>query len=83
MRSVVTTTALLVLIAGSASAGSHKGNSAAAKNMAETLSGTPGIGAAAKTVSGKNAIDGNRSDSGWGNAGSRVVAGEQVSRGKK
>ena len=83
MRSLVSATAFVVIIAGSASAGSDKSNSAAAKNMAETLSGTPGIGAAAPTVSGNNAIDGNRSDSGWGNAGSRAVAGEQVSRGKK
>ncbi len=76
---VLSTTALIALAAPVMA----NGNSGAAKNMADTLSGTPGIGAAAPTVSGKNAIDGNKSDSGWGNAGSRVVAGQQVSRGKK
>ena len=83
MRSLLTAMTILVSFAGVAVAGSDNSNSGAATNMAETLSSTPGIGAAAPTVSGKNAIDGVKSDSGWGNAGSRVVAGEQVSRGKK
>ena len=75
----LTASAIVVLTAPAMA----NGNSAAAKNMAETLSGTPGIGGAAPTVSGNNAIEGDRSDSGWGNAGSREVAGQQVSRGKK
>lgn len=73
---VLSTTALMALTAPVLA----NGNSGAARNMAATLSGTPGIGGAAPTVSGKNAAKG---DSGWGNAGSRDVAGEQVSRGKK
>ncbi|WP_319544299.1 hypothetical protein [Ruegeria conchae] len=76
---VLSTTALIAFTAPAMA----NGNSVAAKNMADTLSSTPGIGAAAPSVSGKNAIDGNKSDSGWGNAGSRVVSGQQVSRGKK
>lgn len=76
---VLSTSALIALAAPVMA----NGNSGAAKNMAATLSGTPGIGAAAATVSGKNAIGGVKSDSGWGNAGSREVAGDQVSRGKK
>ena len=46
--------------------------SAAAKNMAETLSSAPAIGAVARTVSGNNAIDGDRSDG--GRAGARQLA---------
>ncbi|RLK03492.1 hypothetical protein [Ruegeria conchae] len=76
---VLSTTALIAFTAPAMA----NGNSDAAKNMADTLSSTPGIGAAAPSVSGKNAIDGIKSDSGWGNAGSRVVSGQQVSRGKK
>ena len=48
--------------------------------MANTISGAPGkdgnIGKAAPTVSGKA----SRSDSGWGNNGSKLVAGDKVSR---
>ncbi len=76
---VLSTSALIALTAPVMA----NGNSGAAKNMADTLSGTPGIGAAAKTVSGKNAINGDTSDSGWGNAGSREVSKQQVSRGKQ
>ncbi len=76
---VLSTTALIAFTAPAMA----NGNSDAAKNMADTLSSTPGIGAAAPSVSGKNAIDGDTSDSGWGNAGSREVSGQQVSRGKK
>ncbi len=75
---VLSTTALIAFTAPAMA----NGNSDAAKNMADTLSSSPGIGAAAPSVSGKNAIDGDTSDSGWGNAGSRVVSGQQVSRGK-
>jgi len=53
------------------------GNSEAARAMAAVLSGTPGIGGVAPTVSGQNAVAG---DSGWGNAGSRLVSGAQVSK---
>jgi hypothetical protein len=82
MRTVMSAAIILAATGGLAIAGPANSNAGAAKNMAETLSGTPGIGAAAPTVSGNNAIDGDKSDSGWGNAGSRAVAGEQVSRGK-
>ena len=83
MRTVLTAAIILAAASCAAFAGSENSNAAAARNMADTLSGTPGIGSAAATVSGNNAIDGDRSDSGWGNAGSREVAGDQVSRGKK
>jgi hypothetical protein len=65
--------ALVLSSGGMALAG---GNSEAARAMAAVLSGTPGIGGVAPTVSGTNAVPG---DSGWGNAGSRIVSGAQVS----
>lgn len=68
MRKLVSASALIAMVAGSAMA---NGNSGAATGMAGVLSGTPGIGSIAPSVSGKDA----RGDSGWGN-----VAG--VSRGK-
>ena len=86
MNKFISSMAAAALLIGSttlASAQSENSNAEAARNMADTLSGTPGIGKAAPTVSGKNAIDGVRSDSGWGNAGSRAVAGDQVSRGSE
>lgn len=66
------------LAAGAAFADSDNSNSGAATNMAEVLSGTPGIGGAAPTVSGEEF----RGDSGWGNNGSEIVAGDKVARGK-
>jgi hypothetical protein len=73
----------LVVMSGGIAAAQSAGNSGAAKNMANTISGAPGkdgnIGKAAPTVSGKAF----RSDSGWGNNGSKLVAGEKVSRGSK
>lgn len=86
MNKLISSLAAAALLIGSttiAAAQSSNSNADAARNMAGTLSGTPGIGKAAPTVSGKNAIEGNTSDSGWGNAGSRVVAGDQVSRGSE
>ncbi|WP_170387251.1 hypothetical protein [Ruegeria atlantica] len=80
MRHLLSSVTILVVTAGLANAGSENSNASAARNMADTLSSTPGIGGAAPTVSGKNAAKG---DSGWGNAGSREVSGQQVSRGKK
>ena len=74
---IATTAAVMTLSLGSALAG---GNSDAARQMANTLSGTPGIGGVAPTVSGKNASA--PGDSGWGNAGSRIVSGDQVSNNK-
>ena len=52
MRTVLTASFILALAASGAMAGSERSNAAAAKNMADTLSGTPGIGAAAPSVSG-------------------------------
>ncbi len=77
-KSIALAAVAMMLVSGSAFAES---NSGAARNMAETLKSTPGIGGAAPNVSGKNATA--PGDSGWGNAGSRLVSGEQVSRGKK
>jgi len=62
--------ALSFALASSAFAG---GNSDAARNMATFLK--DGLGSAAPTVSGRDA----RSNSGWGNNGSAIVAGDQVS----
>lgn len=78
MLKIVFASALVLTSTGMAMAGG--GNSAAAQAMAAVLSGTPGIANVAPTVSGKNASA--PGDSGWGNAGSRIVVGTQVSRGK-
>ena len=75
----VAAAALLFTSATFAAAQSSNSNAEAARGMADTLSGTPGIGGVAPTVSGKNAS--GPGDSGWGNAGSRVVSENQVSRG--
>ena len=64
-------------LSGPAMADSSNSNKEAAQNMADTLSGTPGIGAAAPTVSGSS----ERGNSGWGNNGSDLVSGDKVSRG--
>lgn len=64
-------------LAGPALADSSNSNRDAARNMADTLSGTPGIGAAAPSVSGRD----ERGNSGWGNNGSEAVSGDRVSRG--
>ena len=77
MLKIVFASALVLTSTGMAMASG--GNSAAAQAMAAVLKAVPGTGAAAPTVSGKNAVAG---DSGWGNAGSRLVVGTQVSRGK-
>ena len=68
--------AAIVLSSGAAAMAG--GNSGPARAMAAVLSATPGIGGVAPTVSGKNATAAG--DSGWGNAGSRLVSGAQVSR---
>lgn len=75
MLKIVVASAIVMASASMALAGG--GNSGAAQAMAAVLSGTPGIGGIAPTVSGKNA--GAAGDSGWGNAGSRIVSGTQVS----
>jgi hypothetical protein len=80
MRSILIASAFVLSTGGIAFAGSASSNADAAKAMAGVLSGTPGIGGVAPTVSGKNAS--GAGDSGWGNAGSRLVVGTQVSRGK-
>jgi hypothetical protein len=66
-----------VFLSSPAAADVSNSNREAAQNMASTLSGTPGIGAAAPTVSGS----GERGNSGWGNNGSDLVSGDKVSRG--
>lgn len=53
----------------------NNSNSGAALNMVEDL--RAGAGPAAPSVSGQD----HRSASGWGNNGSALVSGEQVSRG--
>ena len=80
MRSMIIAAAIAVATSGVALAGSGSSNSDAAKAMASVLSGTPGIASVAPTVSGTNAS--GPGDSGWGNAGSRLVVSKQVSRGK-
>jgi hypothetical protein len=66
--------------AGPAAAQSSNSNAGAAQGMADVLSGTPGIGGIAPSVSGKNA-PGGPSNSGWGNTGSKATTGTSVSRG--
>lgn len=60
------------------------GNSERAGAMAEALSGEPGIGRAASSVSGNNPdIGAGRSASGWGNTGSAALAGGSITEGAK
>jgi hypothetical protein len=74
---------LTMSLASPANAGG--GNSDRAKAMAGVLSGTPGIGAAASTVSGNNpALGTGRSASGWGNTGSAALSpGGSITEGAK
>jgi hypothetical protein len=67
-------------VGGAASAQSSNSNAGAAQGMAGVLSGTPGIGGIAPSVSGQNA-PGGPSNSGWGNAGSEATTGTSVARG--
>jgi hypothetical protein len=79
-RFVVAVLCAGAFMAGAASAQSDNSNAGAARAMAEVLSGTPGIGGIAPTVSGQNA-PGGPSNSGWGKAGSEATTGTRVSRG--
>ena len=73
---------LAALIAAPAFA--DMGNSERAGAMADTLSGEPGIGRAAASVSGNNPDLGEgRSASGWGNTGSAVLGGGSITEGAK
>ena len=78
MNKMILGAAVAALFAGSAFA---QGNSDRARDMADVLSGEPGIGRAAASISGKNAIGGDRSSSGWGNTGSAALAGGSVTEG--
>lgn len=80
MRHLISAAAVVLVSGSFAFADSSNSNASSAKAMAAVLSGTPGIGGVAPTVSGKNASA--PGDSGWGNAGSRLVVGTQVSGGK-
>lgn len=85
MRNIISAILALGMISATSAvalAGSAKSNKAAAQNMVNTIkSNEPGFASIASTVSGnKNPVA--PSFSGWGNVGSAVVAGDQVSRGK-
>ena len=79
MKTILASAALAALISAPAFA---QGNSGTAKGMAGVLSGTPGIGGIAPSVSGTQAQPGP-SNSGWGNAGSEVTTGTSVTDGAK
>ena len=74
MKTILASAALAALISAPAFA---QGNSETARGMADVLSGTPGIGGIAPTVSGEE----SRSNSGWGNAGSKETTGTSVTEG--
>jgi len=75
MKIAIATTVLL-LTTSTAMAGGNSANAKAMVGKIQELGGN-----IAPTVSGKNAAKG---DSGWGNAGSRLTTGTQVSKsGKK
>lgn len=79
MRLVLATIAAAALTSTAALADNHRGNSDRAGAMADTLSGSPGIGGAAPSVSGKS----EKSDSGWGSNGSEALGGGSVTEGAK
>ncbi len=67
----LTAAAALSLAASAALADGHRGNSDNAQTMADTLSGSPGVGSAAAGLSGNR--NDTKGDSGWGNIGSRAT----------
>jgi hypothetical protein len=76
----ITAAALVAFSAPAFATGHAPGNSGNAKAMVQSIKDNGAD--IAPTVSGKNAAA--RGDSGWGNAGSRVTTGAQVSKsGKK
>ena len=74
MKIILASAALAALVSAPAFA---QGNSGTARDMADVLSGSPGIGGIAPSVSGQ----GQRSNSGWGNAGSEATTGTSVTEG--